>query len=68
MSHPVESTVDLLREKVAICEQRHRRAIDANSGMAGAVSADEADKLYLEVLDARLALARELESRAEPAK
>jgi hypothetical protein len=56
----MEKTIDLLREKVAICEQRHRRALDANSRMAGAVAADEADRLYLDVLDARVALAWEL--------
>jgi hypothetical protein len=50
--------LDLLREKVAICEQRHRRAVDKNARSVAA--ADHADRLLLEVLDAKLALAREL--------
>jgi hypothetical protein len=57
----MEDVIELLREKVAVCEQRHRRAISANTRIAGVIAADEADRLYLQVLDARLALARELQ-------
>jgi hypothetical protein len=59
----MDDIVDLLREKVAICEQRQRRAVDANSRRAGAIAADEADRLLLEVLNAKLELARELACR-----
>ena len=61
----MEDVLSLLREKVALCEQRHRRAVNANSRMAGAVAADECDRLLLDVIEAKLELARELEANGE---
>jgi hypothetical protein len=61
------NVIELLREKVSICQQRHHRAIDANTRMAGAVAADEADRLLLEVIEAKLELARELQKQSATA-